>query len=202
MTATRYAVIDIGSNSVQLEISDVLDGMIQTIQFDRIITRLGTGLCKDNRITPSAMLKTEGAIVLQIEAAHQVSVEDKNFRLIATAALRRAENSSDLVDRVLTKCGKHIEIISPEQEAKYACKGVAYSCDTASQNIVVIDIGGGSTEITFATDGNITQTTSLPIGAVTLSSQFDLHDVIDPAPYKRMMQCISDMLDKIGRAHV
>ena len=195
MSKERYGVIDIGSNSVRLEIAEVQDGSLTTICTERVVTRLGSGVGTSNRLEKHAIDESVAAIGTFIKTAKKHGVNQTNLTLIATAAARQAENSNELVDLVRTVCGMQIEIISPEQEAKYALLGVSHNYPINHSDIAVIDIGGGSTEIIIAVKGDMTHIASLPLGAVTLSSQFDLHDAIDSSKYKEMETCINDSLD-------
>ncbi len=74
--------------------------------------------------------------------------------------------------------------------------GVKHIYPNDDSNIAAIDFGGGSSEIIIATGDNVSYIASLPLGAVTLSSQFDLHDSIDASQYQNMEQCIRDSLDE------
>lgn len=196
MSKERYGVIDIGSNSVRLEVAEVQEDSLHTICTERVVTRLGSGVGTTNRLEKYALDETVAAIVNFIKAAAKQNVNKSNLTLIATAAARRAENGNELVDLVRSASDVQVDIISPEQEAKYALLGVGHNYPIDHSEIAVVDIGGGSTEIIFASDGDIAHIASLPFGAVTLSSQFDLHDAIDLPSFKNMEQCISDSLDK------
>ena len=196
MSKERYGVIDIGSNSVRLEVAEVHEGLLTTICTERVVTRLGAGVGKTNRLEKRSLDETVAAIGTFIRIAKKHGVNQTSLTLIATAAARQAENSNELVDLVRTVCDMQIEIISPEQEAKYALLGVGHNYPINHSDISVIDIGGGSTEIIIAVKGDITHIASLPHGAVTLSSRFDLHDAIDSSKYKEMETCINDSLNE------
>ena len=196
MSKERYGVIDIGSNSVRLEVAEVHEGSLNTICTERVVTRLGAGVGATNRLEKRSLDETVAAIGTFIRIANKHGVNQTNLTLIATAAARQAENSNELVDLGRTVCDMQIAIISPEQEAKYALLGVSHSYPIDHSDIAVIDIGGGSTEIIIADKGNMTHIASLPLGAVTLSSQFDLRDAIDATQYKNMEQCINESLDE------
>ena len=192
----RFGAIDIGSNSVRLEVAEFQDGSLTTICTERVVTRLGSGVGTTNRLEKHALDETVVAIGNFIKTAAKHNVNKSNLTLIATAAARQAKNGDELVALVRSAHEMQVDIISPEQEAKYALLGVGHNYPIDHSNIAVIDIGGGSTEIIFATDGDIAHIASLPLGAVTLSAQFDLHDAIDASQYKNMEQCISDSLDE------
>ena len=196
MSKERYGVIDIGSNSVRLEVAEVHEGSLNTICTERVVTRLGAGVGATNRLEKRSLDETVAAIGTFIRIANKHGVNQTNLTLIATAAARQAENSNELVDLGRTVCDMQIDIISPQEEAKHALLGVGHNYPIDHSDIAVIDIGGGSTEIIIADKGDMTHIASLPLGAVTLSSQFDLHDAIDATQYKNMEQCINESLDK------
>lgn len=195
--SNRFGVIDIGSNSVRLEVAEVCDGSLTTICSVRVVTRLGSGVGKTNYLEEKAIDETVGAIGSFLTSAKKYGVNHSDISLIATAATRQAENSDTLVELVRSQFDVQINIISPEQEAKYALLGVNYNFTNEHSNFAVIDIGGGSTEIIVSVGDDIKHIASLPLGAVTLSSQYDLHDTIHVSQYQNMMQCISDSLDEL-----
>jgi exopolyphosphatase/guanosine-5'-triphosphate,3'-diphosphate pyrophosphatase len=196
MSKNRFGIIDIGSNSVHLEVAEFREGSLNTICTDRVVTRLGAGVATTNQIEKHALDETVATIGKFIKTAKKHGAKKADLKLIATAAARQAENGSELVDLVRSSYDMLVEIISPEQEANYALRGVAHRYPIEHHSIGVIDIGGGSTEIITAVDGDVTLIASLPFGAVTLSSQFDLHDVIDPSRYKNMENCIYESLSE------
>lgn len=196
MSKERYGVIDIGSNSVRLGVAEVHEGSLNTICTERVVTRLGSGIGSSNRLEKHAIDETVKSICNFIKMAKKHRVNPANLILIATAAVRQAENGKELINLVHSSCDVQINIISPEQEAKYALLGVDHNYSIDHNDVAVIDIGGGSTEIIISIKGDITHFASLPLGAVTLSSQFSLHDTIDASPYKNMVQCINDSLDE------
>ena len=153
----KFAVIDIGSNSVRLMI--VADGKVlyKTLQ----TTRIGEGLAQTNRLKTQAIERSAKAVALFCARAKAEGAE--NVYAFATAAVRRAENGLEFVQRVQELCRLQVEVISGETEAEIGILGALGNADGA-----VIDVGGASTELVVKQNGAITYKKSVDIGVVRL----------------------------------
>lgn len=156
----RYGVIDIGSNSVRLLISENGKCLQKLMNTARLAENNKDGFLKEE---PS--LRALKAVSEFVEKAKSERV-DKIY-VFATAAVRSAVNGKEFADRVLKECGEKVDIVSGEQEAVLGVLGALCGKDGA-----VLDIGGGSTEIAVCKDGKIVYSKSLPIGAVVLTDKF------------------------------
>ena len=168
--ASRLAGIDIGSNSVRLLVAEVLrGGSYRILDEEREPTRLARSVSAAGRLDDEAMERTIAALASfkQIAAGYQVSA----LRTIATCAVREATNGSDFCRRVREEVGLEVEVISGEREARLAFTSVQHAVDLTGKNIVIADIGGGSTEIVFATGSLVESIFSTPLGAVRLTEQ-------------------------------
>ncbi|MEG1646657.1 MAG: hypothetical protein RR374_04750 [Clostridia bacterium] len=152
-----YGVIDIGSNSVRLMLSDGVVSLEKKV----ITTKLSEGLAKKNFLLEMPMARTCKAIFDLVEYA-KISQVDKLY-VFATEALRSATNSNDFINMVKIKCGVDIEVISSETEAKVGFFG-AYNKGICC----VVDIGGASTEIVVGNKKKIYYSKSVPIGVVKI----------------------------------
>lgn len=159
------AVMDIGTNSCRLIIVDTSGGRLETVCRRLTTTRIGQGLGEGGRcLTEEGMQRTLAALEdYRRVMAHYLI--DEVF-LIGTQALREAENGRDFRNRVREALGWELEIISGEREAYLSYLG-AVSALPQLKNPVVIDIGGGSTEIMAAKEMGI-QAASAPIGGLRL----------------------------------
>ncbi len=156
----KFAVIDIGSNSVRLMF--VADGKVL---YKRLATtRLGEGLAKSSRLKSDAIERSALAVAQFFERAKEGGAT--NVYAFATAAVRSAENGSEFVERVRKLCGLSVEVVSGEAEAELGVLGALGSADGA-----VIDMGGASTEIIVKKAGNIVYKKSVDIGAVRLKDE-------------------------------
>ncbi len=155
----RYAVIDIGTNSCRLLIGEQCGGRIIPIYSTLETTRLGEKLQASLAITKDAMLRTCGALNNFKFIMQEYEVE--KYRVVATSAVREATNQSEFINLVKDECNINVEVISGEEEARLSYQGVIASLNLDASPLVV-DLGGGSTEIIHAKDIFL----SLPVGAV------------------------------------
>ncbi|MFM1996478.1 MAG: hypothetical protein RLZZ111_865 [Planctomycetota bacterium] len=178
--ACRLAAIDIGSNSVRLLVAEALrGGAYRILDEEREPTRLGRSVSGLGRLDEEAMERTITALksFKQIAAGYQAAT----LRTIATCAVREARNGPDFCRRVREEVGLEVEVISGEREARLAFASVQNAFDLSGKNVVVADIGGGSTEVVFATGNLIESIFSTPLGAVRLTEQFGLGEAAGEA---------------------
>jgi exopolyphosphatase/guanosine-5'-triphosphate,3'-diphosphate pyrophosphatase len=176
--ACRLATIDIGSNSVRLLVAEALrGGAYRILDEEREPTRLARSVSARGLLDEGAVAATVAALKTfkQIAAGYQVT----GLRTIATCAVREARNGPDFCRRVREEVGLDVEVISGEREAQLAFTSVQHAFDLTGKNVVVADIGGGSTEIVFATGNLVESIFSTPLGAVRLSEQFSPADAAD-----------------------
>jgi exopolyphosphatase/guanosine-5'-triphosphate,3'-diphosphate pyrophosphatase len=158
-----FATIDIGTNSVLLLIGKSLhDGDIAVAADLAEVTRLGQGLAHSGEISPEASARTLETLKRYHKLCKKLGARE--IAVVGTAALRTASNATEFINRAESALGLKVEIISEEQEAMLTYK--ACSHDFGS-DIMVIDIGGGSTELVSKE-----HTVSIPIGCVSLLEEF------------------------------
>ncbi len=170
----RNLIIDVGTNSVHMLVCDVgTNGQNPKIVLDdRRITRLGNGLTLTNELQEEAMARTCAAIQEFAVQAGRLGVEQ--IIAVGTSALREARNAAEFVKRVEDECGIEIEIISGETEARCAFLSIRsdeYFRHLNGDPIMVVDIGGGSTEIIIGRR-KIDNFLSVNLGAVYLTETF------------------------------
>lgn len=169
MTGERVAVIDIGSNSARLALLEVYpDRAFKLVDELRETLRLGEQLDSDSNLTGEAIERTLeiSRVLARFCTAHRVT----HVIGVATSALRRARNGPQIVERIKAETGLRVNIISGDEEAYFDY--VAAVNSSAVKDCVAVDIGGGSVQIVRAQDRAATQKTSLPLGAITLTSAF------------------------------
>lgn len=159
----KYAIIDIGSNSVRLAI--FADGKV--IYRDKITARLGEGIATDNKLKDFAVRRALNAVIAFYKTAKDYGVEAENILPFATAAVRQTENGSDFVAAVYDAIAISVDVLSEEDECKVAVIGALGGKDGA-----VLDVGGASSELAVSKSGKIVYAKSLPIGAVKLRDAF------------------------------
>ena len=170
----RNLVIDVGTNSVHILVCDVdtNDQKHKVVLDDRKITRLGNGLALTNQLQEEAMARTRAAIQEFAIQAERLGVE--RLAAVGTSALRKARNAAEFVKSVKNQCGIDIEIISGETEARCAFLSIrsdTYFSHLSGDHVMVIDIGGGSTEIIVGRR-EIDNFASVNLGAVYLTETF------------------------------
>lgn len=163
----RRAAIDIGTNSVRLLVADVTEGRISPVLQRIEITRLGEGLTRSPVLTPQAIGRTVRAVREFATCAEQLGAA--SLVVVGTSALREAQNRSTL-ERDLRPL--RIRVLTGEQEAELGFLGVLAGLPEARGRILVIDVGGGSTELVVGRREGIEARTSLPLGAVRMTEAF------------------------------
>lgn len=167
----RKAALDIGTNSTRLLIAekDSKDNSYRIILQSSAITRIGEGMKDDKTIKDQPLARTIEALLdyRRILADYQVS----DYRLVATSAMRDALNQEQVLERIKKETGFDVQVISGSLEAELSYRGAV--ADFSGQQ-VIIDIGGGSTEVIFEKDGQI-HFTSTNLGAVRLMDDQSLY---------------------------
>lgn len=172
MQGENLAAIDLGTNSCRIRITD-LNGNV--IYREAVTTKLGEGLAENMCFTPEAIER--GLKCLTHFAELMKDYEVGHYRAVATASCRMAQNGAAFVQMVEEMSGIKLEVISPAEEASLTLKGAILNADKSKPYVLVYDLGGGSTEITFATNASepkILYTISVPWGARNSSEVFDL----------------------------
>ena len=196
MEPVRRAVIDIGTNSVKLLVADVSGKDVSPIHEESKQTRLGKNFYETHRLQPEAIAKTAEAVWEFAEIARERDAA--STRVIATSAARDAVNQDDLVSTIKRASGLEIEIISGEQEAEWAFKGVTTGSDLATTPLLLLDVGGGSTEVIVGHAGRKHFAESFQIGTVRLMEKIP-HS--DPPKNEEFLKC-RDWLKEILRKEV
>src|SRR2546430_485685 len=169
-----FAAVDIGSNSVRLKISRLVAHRLVEIHEDREVTRLGESVFGSGLLSPEAIALTV-KVLRRFHRAIQRAGAD-TVRVVATSALRDARNSRAFLEWVRSATGWRVEIISGLEEARLIHLGLTSSTRVNSSPVLMIDLGGGSCELTISNKGHIRETVSLPLGAVRLTNEFLRHD--------------------------
>jgi exopolyphosphatase/guanosine-5'-triphosphate,3'-diphosphate pyrophosphatase len=199
-----FAAIDIGSNSSRLKIASVSRHRLKTLHEDREVTRLGESVFQTGMISPDAMANTINAL-RRFHKAVQLHVVDK-VRVVATSAMRDARNAASFTEWVKSSTGWNVEVISGLEEGRLIHLGVVTHEPGAKGNCLLIDLGGGSCEVTHSDAGLIKEMVSLPLGAVRLQQEFLQHDPPMREDIGRLKQYIDRELargeKKLGHPHV
>jgi exopolyphosphatase / guanosine-5'-triphosphate,3'-diphosphate pyrophosphatase len=175
--ARRYAVIDIGTNSVKFHIAERrADGVWHTVIDRAEVTRLGQGLAETGRLDAAASERTIEAIADMTDEARRNGAVA--IAAVGTAGFRLASNSGAFVAAVRNRCGVEVEILSGEEEARLGFMAATSGLALDPGSLVVFDAGGGSTELTFGRDGHADERFSLDVGAVSVTERYGLGGVV------------------------
>jgi exopolyphosphatase/guanosine-5'-triphosphate,3'-diphosphate pyrophosphatase len=187
-TMATFAAIDIGSNSCRLKIATVQMHRLKTLFEDREVTRLGESVFQTGVISPEAMAATIRAL-RRFHRAVQLHVADK-VRVVATSAMRDARNADAFTEWVKSATGWDVEVISGLEEGRLIHLGVVTHEVGARGRCLLIDLGGGSCEVTMSDGGLIKTMVSMPLGAVRLKEEFLLTDPPAKEDVARLKQFI------------
>lgn len=168
-----YAAIDIGSNTTRMLVADRSGQRILSPQYYRQITRLAGNFSSGNELSPESIQRTLTAL----EQFHKILKKNavQKTRIVATAALRRAVNHQFFIDQVKSSTGLDVEIISGEEEASLMTSGVLSVIRPQPEAAILVDIGGGSTELVCVTENKVLFQESYNLGVVQLCEEFAGH---------------------------
>jgi exopolyphosphatase/guanosine-5'-triphosphate,3'-diphosphate pyrophosphatase len=168
------AAIDMGSNSIRLLIGHVVEGEVVPLMYERVATRLMGGMAYKRILQEGAMQATVDALngFLDIMKGYGV----RNIKAVGTGALREAENTGSFLDLVRKETGIDVNVISGIEEASFTAMAAISTIDRHLDSLV-LDIGGGSTEMVCSSSGEIIDINTTPAGVVTL---FEKHIHSDP----------------------
>jgi len=197
-----FAAVDIGSNSVRLKIARLTRHRLSEILEDREVTRLGESVFRSGFLSPDAIADTVKVLRRFHRAVQNVGVD--SVRVVATSALRDARNSQAFVEWIHSATGWDVEIISGLEEARLIHLGLTSALRVNASSVLMMDLGGGSCELTISGGGHIRSTISLPLGAVRLTNEFLHHDPPRKAELRQMrgfiVREIERTADRIKRA--
>ncbi len=166
----RIASIDIGSQTIRLLIADCNARALYPRERDREIVRLGSGMQDDGMLQPDRIEQAAACMQLFYERARRQDAGE--ILAVATACVRQARNQRTFLERVQGACGHMPDVLDGRREAWLACCGVLGSIKCPAPSSVIIDIGGGSTELAAVAYGSFQHSVSLPIGVIAASERF------------------------------
>ncbi len=200
-SGTLYAALDLGTNSCRMLIAQPKGSQFQVVDSFSKTVQLGVGLEASGRLSRASMGRTVQALRICQKKIEKHGV--RRMRLVATEACRRARNAKDFIRQVRRETGLSLEIIAPEEEARLAVISCAPLVNPRTEQLLVVDIGGGSTELVWIdlssvapedrarsimrlhrgfqpqadSDARVVDWISVPLGVATLKDQFvDVED--------------------------
>lgn len=189
--AGRLAVIDVGSNTARLDLYESTEeGGLRTITEVKEAPRLGQGLGDDGDLSPGAIER--GVATLARFARTIEEWGNPRTVAVATSAVRDAPNGGVFVARVARETGITLRVLSGEEEARYGYLGAASAWPVADD--IVVDLGGGSLQLTVTRNGNFHRAVSRPLGALRLTERFLGHDPPRKRELKELREFVRDEL--------
>jgi exopolyphosphatase/guanosine-5'-triphosphate,3'-diphosphate pyrophosphatase len=175
------AGIDIGTNTIRLLVTDTSDTTHRELYSGRTITRLGQELDRTGMLAPEAQERTLKVLELFSHVIGRHSVD--HIAAVGTSALRNAANAAEFITAVQKRSGIEVAVITGDDEAKLTLLGVRRALSQGKRaeedplaSALVIDIGGGSTELMTTGQGKVETMMSIPLGAVYLTERFLRND--------------------------
>jgi exopolyphosphatase / guanosine-5'-triphosphate,3'-diphosphate pyrophosphatase len=169
MDNSLYAAVDLGSNSFHMVIAHLSEGRFRIVDRIKERVRLAEGMDEQKRMSPEAMAR--GLTCLSLFAERLTNIKPDQIRIAGTYTLRRASNAREFVSEAAKVLNHPIEIISGQEEARLIYQGVAHTQHIEGQ-VLVVDIGGGSTELIIGEGFDHKALTSRKMGCVSLTQRF------------------------------
>src|SRR5436305_9958340 len=191
-----FAAIDIGANTVRLSIARLSGGRLQVLHQDREVTRLGKGVFTNGTLDPQAIAQTIKVLKRFHRAVQDYSADQ--IRVVATSALRDAKNTRAFIEWVRSATGWRPEVISGLEEGRLIHLGVISKTRLSAPRVLLIDLGGGSCELTVSVRKHIRQIVTLPLGAVRLTQEFLKHDPPKKSELQRMRVFIAEEAERVA----
>lgn len=166
------AAVDLGSNSFHMLISQWQDGKLTEVARQKVMVQLARGMDSERRLTPDALTRAQACLVSFKHLLEQYPCH--SVRVIGTQALRQCSNLDEFLQLAEPILGTPVDIISGEQEAQLVYRGVQYYLPAEYQHsgVLVLDMGGASTEFIIGHGRQIQRWRSLPLGCVDLANRF------------------------------
>jgi exopolyphosphatase/guanosine-5'-triphosphate,3'-diphosphate pyrophosphatase len=195
-TPQRFAVIDVGTNSIKFHLAArEADGTWQRVVDRSEVTRLGEGLTEGGDITPAALDRAADAIRGMVEEARQHDV--RAIAAVATAGMRMAANQADVVSAIRERAGVTVTVISGEEESRLAYLAVKQGVGLPDASLVVFDTGGGSSQFTIGHGDQVDERFSVNVGAVRYTERFGLDKAVSPETVAEARAAIAADLDRL-----
>jgi exopolyphosphatase/guanosine-5'-triphosphate,3'-diphosphate pyrophosphatase len=191
----RFAVVDVGTNSVKFVIGERgKDGDWRTVVDRAEVTRLGEGLDRTGDLNEEPIARTVDAIAGMADEAEREAVAA--IAAVGTAGLRMAGNSNSFVEAVRGRTGIEVEVISGDEEARLAYVAVTSEMQLGDGSLVLFDTGGGSSQFTFGHGSEVEERFSVDVGAVRFTEQFGLDGVVSA---ERLAEALNAIAIDLGR---
>lgn len=188
----RVATVDLGTNTVRLLVVEARPPEWRPLLETQRVTRLGEGQAAVGSLGDAAMRRTTHVVAEFVEQARALGAAE--IRIVATSAVREASNRDDFVAAVRAACGRSVEVISGEDEARLTLLGVSAGLPALGGSFLLFDIGGGSTEFVLAEAARPAAAVSLRLGVVALAERHTDAGPVDLRQLARLEAAIGQAL--------
>ncbi len=193
----QLAALDLGSNSFHLIVVQESNGRVQVVDKYKEMVRLADGLQEDGVLHPK--VEKRALHCLERLGERLRGLHPDNVRVVGTNALRQAKNSEEFIDRATELLGHEVEIISGREEARLIYLGVSHNLEDSHDRRLVVDIGGGSTELIVGRDFQPQEMESLHMGCVSMSAAWFPKGTIDEDNFSAAVDAARQELEPVSR---
>ncbi|HEY7025302.1 MAG TPA: hypothetical protein VH371_10110 [Candidatus Limnocylindrales bacterium] len=195
----RYAVIDVGTNSVKFHIGERQpEGTWKRVVDRAEMSRLGEGLEEHGSIQPEPLLRTANAVKLMVEEAKNQGA--LAISAVGTAVFRIATNRAEAVTAIKQASGVEVDVVSGEEESRLAYLAARSAAADNAASVVVFDTGGGSSQFTYGNGADVVDRFSVNVGAVSYTERYGLDKAVNPEVLGQALTTIrSDLSDLEGK---
>ena len=187
----RLATIDVGSNAVLLLIVEVsLSGTFLVLEECSEVTRIGEGVDQSGLLGECGQNRTMKTLNNYFSLCNDFGVSEVN--IVGTSALRASDNAVDFKNRLQMDLGWDLRILSPEEEACYSYLAVQRGLQPGGDEILVVDVGGGSTEFIWGKGGDLFQWASIEMGSVRLTERFFYSDPVTEKECEQLTKAVAE----------
>ncbi|NIR47116.1 Ppx/GppA family phosphatase [candidate division KSB1 bacterium] len=192
----NLAAIDIGTNTALLLVAEAGGrGELHPLFQQEEIVKLGDGVDKNKRLTPEAVERALTALRKYKAIIHEFGAEQ--VVISGTSAVRDAQNRSELIRQIKDLMGVELQVLSGEEEARLTYLGALSNKSHLPGSILLIDVGGGSTECILGTNDSMEFVKSLDVGSVRLTERFVKHDPVTDEELNHMRALLADHIEGI-----
>jgi exopolyphosphatase / guanosine-5'-triphosphate,3'-diphosphate pyrophosphatase len=194
------AAIDIGSNTTRVLVAEPQEGQLRKVLEQRAYTRIDKASKRKGKIVPEKIAELADVVDTQVRLAQEM--EAKAIRVVATAAIREAKNTSDVVAEISRVSGLPVDVLTDQEEGRLAFLGASKTLGHPVEGeLAVVDVGGGSSEIVFGSvDTGVREVLSFKIGSGALAEDFLANDPPSAGEIRSLRDHISDFFDDVDVA--
>ncbi len=190
--STVHAAVDIGTNSFHMVVARGLaDGGFEVITTEKEMVRLGQGSGEMKQLAADAIDRGVAALARMAAVA---ATHDAEITAVATSATREAENRQEFIDRALAETGITVEVISGFEEARLIHLGVLQALPVYDKRLLLVDIGGGSTEFLVGQGSTVMMARSMKLGAIRLTERFFADGEVTSKSVKKCREHVASIL--------